>query len=145
MDTHRRFPWALIIVSLALFTAGCASGRGLSTPDFTGERRDRAAELEAQAEITWVVHNTNWHAYRVAAMIEGTTRYDLGIVDGGSALVLRRRAPFTTGRAIVFELTNRVDGSVVRLEPREVAPGCKVLLTIQPFARQSTLLVDFGG
>lgn len=123
-------------LGLVLFTGACASAR---PADFSGQGRHDRLRRTAETSIVWNIDNDNWNAYRVTAVVQGTTRLPLGVVDGHTSMRKLERSIWAVGRTVHFELLNTVTGETHRTEPYVIAPGQRVVMHILPSVRLTTV------
>ena len=124
-------------LGLVLFTGACASARPVA--DFDGQARHDRLLRDAESSIVWSIRNDNWNAFRVTAVIEGTTSLPLGVVEGHGSLRKLERSLWAIGRPVHFELTNTVTGERYLTEVYMIAPGQRVVMHIQPSVRLTTV------
>ncbi len=124
-------------LGLVLFTGACASARPAA--DFSGQGRYDRARQTAETSIVWNIRNDNWNAFRVMAVLEGTTTVPLGVVEGHSSMKKLERSIWTIGRTVCFELVNTVTGETHVTEAYTIAPGQRVVMHIQPSVRLTTV------
>ena len=123
-------------LGLVVLTGACASAR---PADFNGQGRHERLQRTAETSIVWSITNDNWNAYRVAAVVEGTTVLPLGVVDGHASMRKLERSIWAVGRNVHFELVNTVTGETHRTEAYIIAPGQRVVMHILPSVRLTTV------
>lgn len=124
-------------LGLVLFTGACASAR--PAPDFSGQGHFDRLRRTAETSIVWSIRNDNWNAFRVTAVLEGSTRLPLGVVDGHTSMRKLERSVWAVGRVVCFHLTNTVTGETHVTEGYVVSPGQRVIMHIQPSVRLTTV------
>lgn len=128
----------LITTSLLLLSVTACASTG-SPADFSGQARAERARNTAEASLIWNITSQNWNAYRVTALLDGSTPFPIGTVDGFGRLKRTQNVPWTTMRVLSLRLTNTVTGVEYLTEPYHVGPGQKVVITIQPSLSLTTV------
>jgi hypothetical protein len=124
-------------LGLVLFTGACANARPV--PDFNGQRRHDRLRRTAETSIVWSIRNDNWNAFRVTAVVDGTTRLPLGTIEGHASTKKLERSMWAVGRTVQFELLNAVTGERHVTDAYLIAPGQRVVMHIQHSVRLTTV------